>query len=107
MKLTLNKNLMLTPYTKTRELEQKQVATGFSITSQKVGVEPLTLLVDASIKICDNVVRQLKAGDKIYFKEATLFTQKWAREVFTTDDFPEGFIIANVDDALYFEEVDG
>lgn len=105
MKTALNNNLILKPYNKTRGLETKQVATGFSITAQKTGIESLELLVDTVLNIGYNQKRLLK-GSKLFFKEAILYTQPWTKEVFTNDDFSDGFIIGNIADVLYIEEKD-
>jgi uncharacterized protein YcnI len=100
MKVSVNNNLILSPYTKTKELKEKQVATGFSITANKIGVEPLELLVDTKI-ISGNIEMDLKKGTKIYFKEETLYTQQWPRKVFESPDFQEGFVVGNWSDVLY------
>lgn len=103
MKMSMNNNLILTPYSKTRQLEEKQIATGFVGTSQKVSIEPLELLVDTNVILGHNKTELLKAGSKIYFKESTLFTQKWPREVYQSDEIEGGFIIGNVADIVYVE----
>jgi hypothetical protein len=102
MTLSINNNLILSPYTKTKELKEKQVATGFSITANKIGVEPLQLLVDAKI-VLGNMVMDIKKGSKIFFKEETLYTQQWPRKVFESDTFEGGFVIGNVSDVLFIE----
>lgn len=104
MKMSINNNLILTPYKKTRELEQKAAVTGFMVTSQKVSIEYLELLVDTQVKLGDNgSYWLLEPGDKVFFKESTLFTQAWAKEVYTNEEFPDGFIIANASDVLYVD----
>lgn len=102
MKTSLNNNLILTPYSKTRELKETQLATGFAGTSQKVSIESLELLIDTIVTLGYNKTELLPAGSKIYFKESTLFTQKWAREVYEGTD-GKFFVIGNAADILYVE----
>lgn len=103
---SLNGNLILTPYKKTKELTTKQAATGFAVAAQKVGVEPLELLVDTIIPMGHNMERLVKKGSKIYFKEETLHIQKWPRAVMESDFFPDGFVVGHVNDVLFIEEAD-
>lgn len=105
-KYALNGNLILKPYNKTRELKTTQAATGFAMVSNKVGVEPLELLVDTIIPMGHNVERLVQKGSKIYFKEETLFTQKWSKAVFESDEFEDGFIVGHIKDVLFIEEID-
>lgn len=106
-KYSLNGNLILTPYRKAKELTTKQAATGFAIAAQKIGVEPLELLVDTVVNLGDNTQRTIKKGSKIYFKEAVLHVQKWPREIMESDFFPGGFVIGSINDAVFVEENDG
>lgn len=103
MKLSLNGNLILKPYTKTKELKQTQVVTGLSIMANKVGVEPLELLVDTMVTIGDTNI-QLPKGSKIYFTEEMLTVQQWPRKVFELEGFEGGFVIGNIKDVLFAEE---
>ena len=103
-KTSINNNLVLKPYTKTRELETTQAATGFAMTKNKVGMESLELLVDAIVNLGYDSQRHLAAGSKIFFKEETLYVQPWARKVFESEQFPEGFIIADLKDVVFIEE---
>lgn len=103
MKMSLNGNLILTPYRKTKELEATQVATGFAITKNKVGIESLELLVDTQVFLGDNS-KELPKGTKVYFKESTLHVQQWPREIFEDESFPEGFVIGHINDVLFVEE---
>jgi hypothetical protein len=86
MKTALNGNLILKPYTKTRELETTQAATGFAMTKQKVGIESLELLFDSLVQIGNNT-KWIGKGTKVYFKEETLYSQAWARKVFESEAF--------------------
>jgi hypothetical protein len=101
MKISINGNLILRPYNKTKELRATEVASGFVMTANKIGVESLELLVDAALSIGNNNITLLK-GAKIYFKEETLHTQKWPRQIFESQEFPDGFVVGNVADVLFF-----
>jgi hypothetical protein len=103
MKTSLNNNLILTPYKKTKELKTTQVATGFAVTANKVGVDFLELLVDAVIQIGNNQPMSVAKGARVYFKEETLHTQQWPRKVFESELFPEGFVVANSGDILFID----
>lgn len=103
MKVSLNGNLILKPYTKTKELRQTQVVTGLAIMANKVGVEPLELLVDTIVVIGDTNV-ELSKGSKIYFTEEMLTVQQWPRKVFEAEGFGGGFVIGNIKDVLFIEE---
>ena len=106
-KYALNGNLILTPFRKSRELKTTEGATGFAMVSNKIGVEPLELLVDTIINMSDNHHRTLKKGTKVYFKEEILHTQKWSRAIFESDIFPDGFIVGQIKDVLFVEEQKG
>lgn len=103
MRTSINNNLILKPYLKTKELRPTEVASGFVMTANKIGVEALELLVDAVIVLGNNKHITLEKGSKIYFKEETLHTQHWPRKVFESEQFPEGFVVGNVSDVLFFE----
>lgn len=103
MKTSINGNLILKPYNKTRELRATEVASGFVMTANKIGVESLELLVDAIVILSNNRFVTLAKGSKIYFKEETLHTQKWPRQIFESEEFPEGFVVGNTSDVLFFE----
>ena len=98
---SINGNLILTPYNKIRELRSTEVASGFVMTANKIGLECLELLVDAVIVLGHNKTL-LPKGAKIYFKEETLYTQKWPKQVFESDKFPGGFVVGNISDVLFF-----
>lgn len=104
MKTSINGNLILKPYNKTKELRATEVASGFVMTANKIGVESLELLVDAMLILGDNKIT-LPKGCKIYFKEETLHTQKWPRQILESEEFPEGFVVGSVADVLFFEHV--
>lgn len=104
MKTSINGNLILKPYNKTKELRTTEVASGFVMTANKVGVESLELLVDAIVNLGNNKIT-LPKGAKIYFKEETLHTQKWPRQVLESEEFPEGFVVGNIADVLFFGHV--
>ena len=104
MKMSLNGNLILKPYLKTKELRATEIATGFTMTANKVGIEALELLVDATVNLGQNNFVSLKKGSRIFFKEETLHTQKWPRNIFESEQFPEGFVVGSVSDVLYIEE---
>ncbi len=101
MKTSINGNLILKPYNKTKELRATEVASGFVMTANKIGVESLELLVDATFNLGDNRIT-LPKGCKIYFKEETLHTQKWPRQIFESEEFPEGFVVGSISDVLFF-----
>lgn len=101
--MSVNGNLILKPYLKSKELRTTEVATGFTMTANKIGIESLELLVDASVNIGNNVVN-LKKGSKIFFKEETLHNQKWPRAIFESDMFSEGFVVGSMSDVLFFEQ---
>lgn len=103
---SLNGNLILTPYRKAKELETTEVATGFVMTANKLGIEPLILLVDTVIQLCNNEKKVVPKGSKIYFKQETLHVQKWPRAIMESDHFPEGFVVGHIKDALFIEESD-
>jgi len=103
MKTSINGNLILRPYKGKRELESTEIATGFAVTKNKIGIKPLELLVDAIVEMGHNKVERLKAGSKIYFKEETLYTQKWPRAVFESELFPEGFVVGSLRDVVFIE----
>jgi hypothetical protein len=103
VKTSINGNLILKPYNKTKELRATEVASGFVMTANKIGVESLELLVDATFNLGDNRII-LPKGCKIYFKEETLHTQKWPRQIFESEEFPEGFVVGNIADVLFFEQ---
>lgn len=103
MKLSLNGNLILKPYTKTKELKQTQVVTGLAIMANKVGVEPLELLVDTVVTIGDTNV-ELPKGSKIYFTEEMLTVQQWPRKIFESEGFEGGFVVGNIREALFIEK---
>jgi hypothetical protein len=101
--MSLNGNLILKPYLKTKELRTTEVAAGFVMTANKIGVEPLELLVDTNITLGQNTSVLLKKGSRVYFKEETLHTQKWPRNIFESEQFPEGFVVGSVSDVLFIE----
>jgi hypothetical protein len=103
MKTSINGNLILKPYNKTKELRATEVASGFVMTANKIGLESLELLVDAIIVLGNNKHVTLAKGSKVYFKEETLHTQAWSRKLFESEEFPEGFIVGNISDVLFFE----
>ena len=103
-KYALNGNLILAPFRKSRELKTTEGATGFAMISNKIGVEPLELLLDTIIDLSDNNSRTLKKGSKIYFKEDTLHTQKWPRAIFESDTFSDGFVVGHLKDVLFIDE---
>lgn len=102
MKTSVNGNLILKPYNKTKELRATEVASGFVMTANKIGVESLELLVDATFNLGDNRVT-LPKGCKIYFKEETLHNQKWPRQIFESQEFTGGFVVGSISDVLFFE----
>jgi len=104
MKVSLNGNLILTPYTKTKELKTKQVATGFAMTANKTGIDSLELLVDAVVNYGNMESRVVKKGSKVFFKEHLLYTQEWPRQVLDSKEHEEGFVVGNLKDVLYIEE---
>lgn len=101
MKTSINGNLILKPYNKTKELRSTEVASGFVMTANKIGLESLELLVDATFNIGNNIVN-LPKGSKVYFKEETLHTQKWPRQIFESEEFPGGFVVGSIADVLFF-----
>ena len=104
MKTSINGNLILKPYNKTKELRATEVASGFVMTANKIGLESLELLVDATFNLGHNVIH-LPKGSKIYFKEETLHTQKWPRQIFESEEFSGGFVVGSIVDVLFFEHV--
>lgn len=104
MKTSINGNLILKPYTKTKELRATEVASGFVMTANKIGLESLELLVDATVGLGNNAMH-LPKGSKIYFKEETLHTQKWPRQIFESEEFSGGFVVGSIADVLFFEHV--
>lgn len=107
MKTALNGNLILTPYNKVKKLETSQTTTGFAMTKQKVGIDSLELLVDTHLMLSNNETKLLKKGSKVFFKEETLYTQKWPRAVMESEMFPEGFVVGHAKDVLFIEEKEG
>jgi len=105
-KISLNGNLILKPYLKSRELRATEVATGFTMTANKIGIEALELLVDTTIVVGQNPL-YLEKGTKIFFKEETLHNQKWPRTIFESEIFPEGFVIGSVSDVLFIDQKEG
>jgi hypothetical protein len=104
VKTSINGNLILKPYNKTKELRATEVASGFVMTANKIGLESLELLVDAIININSNKIINLPKGTKVYFKEETLHNQKWPRQIFESEEFPEGFVVGSFVDVLFFED---
>jgi len=103
--MSVNGNLILKPYLKTKELRSTEVATGFTMTANKIGIESLELLVDTTITLGQNTTI-LRKGSKIYFKEETLHTQKWPRNIFESEKFPNGFVVGAMSDVLFFEALE-
>jgi hypothetical protein len=103
--MSINGNLILKPYLKTKELRTTEVASGFVMTANKIGIEPLELLVDTTINLGQNIIT-LRKGSKIYFKEETLHTQKWSRNIFESEQFPNGFVVGSVSDILFFDALE-
>lgn len=101
-KVSLNGNLILKPYLKTKQLETKEIATGFVATSAKILVEPLELLIDAAISI-GGKTEILEKGSLVYFKQESLFVQDWAKRVFESEAIGEKFIVGNIADAVLIE----
>jgi hypothetical protein len=99
MKQSFNGNLILEPYKKTRQLEEHQAVTGFSMTKQKVGVEGLVLLVDASVDS-----KYFSKGTVFYFKEEDLYTKPWARKILESEEFPDGFVVGEMKDVIFVED---
>lgn len=99
MKHSFNGNLILEPCKKTRQLEEHQAVTGFSMTKQKVGIEGLVLLVDATTDL-----GYFSKGTVFYFKEEDLYTKPWARQVLENEEFPNGFIVAKTKDVIFVED---
>jgi hypothetical protein len=100
--VSCNNHLILSPYKKTKEIKQTEVATGFVMAQAKVSIEPLELLADAIVL---NSVETLviPKGSLIYFKEETLMTQQWSRKVYNSEVFSEGFILGNFNDVVFME----
>lgn len=105
MKMSLNGNLILTPYKKGKELEATQLATGFAGIANKVNLEPLELLVDTKVKVGDDQI-ELKKGVKMFFKRETLHVQNWSKQIFEDESFPTGFVIGNINDVVFIEQED-
>jgi hypothetical protein len=103
---SLNGNLILTPYRKTKTLEATQAATGFAMAAQKISIEPLELLVDTVVDLGNNKTRVIEKGSKIFFKEETLHIHKWPRAIMESDMFPDGFVVGHMKDVLFIEEKD-
>lgn len=89
---TVNK-LALTPYNGVRKLESTGENRGFATVKQKTKLVPLELVVDALI-VTDRSEMTLKKGSKVYFKEETLATQQWSRQVYEIDGKSEKFVLA-------------
>lgn len=104
MKISFNGHLILKPYTAVKELKEKQINRGLVGTENKVGVKSLELLVDSMLNISHNAHRVVSKGAKIYFRESTLHSQKWPREIHESEEFPEGFVIGSQNDILFIEE---
>jgi hypothetical protein len=104
MKTSINGNLILRPYNKTKELRTTEVASGFVMTANKIGIESLELLVDTVVNLSNNKTITLPKGCKFYFKEETLHTQKWPRQVFESEEFSGGFVIGSIADVLFYED---
>ena len=104
MKKSINGNLILKPSTKVKELREKQVNRGLVGVENKVAVVGLELLVDAHINLGYNNMRVLEKGSKVFFKESLLDVQKWSKEIYHTEDLPDGFVIADIANAAFIEE---
>lgn len=103
LKTSYNNTLILKPYLKTKELETTQISTGFVGVKNKVSLEGLELLVDARAYIGDCMI-YVRAGSTLYFKQSTLHVQKWPREIYESEEFPEGFVLGRFDDVVYVDQ---
>ena len=104
MRRSINGNLILKPSTKVKELREKQVNRGLVGVENKVALVGLELLVDAHVNLGYNNFVVLDAGSIVFFKESLLDVQKWSKEIYHTEELPEGFVIADVSQAAFIEE---
>lgn len=96
---SLNNRLILEPYTGDRKVKTK-VSSGFAMVQQKSTLVGLKVLVDSEI-VLGGVKTEIKKGQKAYFLEDTLYTQKWSKSTFTCDALKEEFIVAMSSEVVF------
>jgi len=89
---TLNNKLIIEPYEGIRKVEAK-VTSGFATIKQRTNLIGLKVLLDGTITQGQNVI-EVKEGQIVYYQENTLYSQAWAKEVYTCDDIKKPFILA-------------
>jgi len=92
--VSVNNRIIVEVYQK--EDLKAEIKNGFAMTSQKLGVKGLTLLMDALLS--DG--RVVRKGHKAYFKENDLHAAPWAKTILQSDLVGGRFMII---DSAYVE----
>lgn len=89
---SLNKFIVET-YKEDRALKAT-VQNGFAMVSQKIQVKGLKLLAEAKVAINGELLHY-PAGSTVYIREASLQSQPWAKQAFTSDAVEGEFMIVD------------
>jgi len=103
MNVSFNGNLVLKPWTGSKELKTKQINRGLAGVENKIGVSCLELLVDSLVVLGHNE-RVILKGSKIYFKDSDLHIQKWSKEIYHSEELPDGFVIGHFSQVVSVKE---
>tara|TARA_R100000951_G_scaffold116766_1_gene130576 strand:+ start:17603 stop:17920 length:318 start_codon:yes stop_codon:yes gene_type:complete len=104
VKTSFNGNLILKPWGGSKELETKQINRGLAGVNNKVSITALELLVDSFVILGYDSKRHLPKGTKVYFKDSVLHVQKWSKEIYYSEELPEGFVVGDFSQAVLIEE---
>ena len=104
MKYAVNGVLVLNPYKKSKQLEVQESIKGFASVANKTGMESLELLVDTFVSLGHNSMRTIPKGSKIFFKREILDVMPWSKVIYQTEEFPDGFIVGNMNEVIFIEE---
>jgi hypothetical protein len=100
--LSINNRFIVAPYVSNRTLTASGPTGSFSMVSQKVNLVGLTLLADvrqigqrsiAVEGISQSGSEIIPKGSTVYVKEALLYTQQWAKELYECDSIEGKFMI--------------
>lgn len=87
---SINNRLIVEQYIK--EALKPRMLGGIATPGQRDGLKGLTVLMNTRLSDGSIVYK----GDKVYIREETLHTQQWASKPFTSELFPESFMIVEM-----------
>ncbi len=94
--VSINDRVIVEAYQK--EDLKAEIKNGFAMTSQKISLKGLRLLMDA--KLNDGTI--IQKGYKAYFKENDLHSQPWAKSIFKSDFFEGNCMIIDLAHVEFF-----